>query len=106
MTHGIFPPWLHSLASVSLALAVACAAVISVDEIRRRQRMWIMNLVWPITALFGSVLWLVAYYVWGREQQTGRNSPFPVVVGKGTSHCGAGCTLGDLVAEWTSFAFP
>ncbi len=26
--------------------------------------------------------------------------------GKGASHCGAGCTLGDLAAEWLSFAFP
>lgn len=25
---------------------------------------------------------------------------------KGSSHCGAGCTLGDIVAEWTAFAFP
>jgi hypothetical protein len=25
---------------------------------------------------------------------------------KGSSHCGAGCTLGDLIAEWVAYAFP
>jgi Domain of unknown function (DUF4396) len=29
-----------------------------------------------------------------------------VIVAKGTSHCGAGCTLGDIVAEWGAHAFP
>jgi hypothetical protein len=26
-------------------------------------------------------------------------------VGISTSHCGAGCTLGDIMAEWIVFAF-
>ncbi|CAB3806746.1 hypothetical protein LMG27177_06173 [Paraburkholderia fynbosensis] len=25
---------------------------------------------------------------------------------KGCSHCGAGCTLGDIIAEWAAFMFP
>lgn len=25
---------------------------------------------------------------------------------QGASHCGAGCTLGDIIAEWTAFALP
>ncbi|MHA6720217.1 DUF4396 domain-containing protein [Sphingomonas sp. RS6] len=25
---------------------------------------------------------------------------------KGASHCGAGCTLGDIIAEWAAFAVP
>jgi len=29
-----------------------------------------------------------------------------VVVAKGSSHCGAGCTLGDIIVEWAAFAFP
>ena len=32
--------------------------------------------------------------------------PFAVMVGKGTLHCGSGCTLGDICAEWLAFAFP
>ena len=28
------------------------------------------------------------------------------MVANGTLHCGAGCTLGDICAEWLVFAFP
>jgi hypothetical protein len=28
------------------------------------------------------------------------------MVMNGTSHCGAGCTLGDIITEWAAFAFP
>jgi hypothetical protein len=28
------------------------------------------------------------------------------MVMKGTSHCGAGCTLGDIIVEWSAFAIP
>jgi len=28
------------------------------------------------------------------------------MVGKATLHCGSGCALGDICAEWLAFAFP
>jgi Domain of unknown function (DUF4396) len=28
------------------------------------------------------------------------------MVAKGALHCGSGCTLGDLLAEWLAFAVP
>lgn len=104
-----FPPLLHGIAITSLVVASACALVIAADEVRRPQKMAIMNVVWPLTALFGSLLWLAAYFVWGRAlapHEKRGDLPFAVMVGKGASHCGAGCTLGDLVAEWLVFAFP
>ena len=104
-----FPAWLHAVAIASLAVAFTCAIVIALDELRRPQKMWIMYLVWPLTALFGSVLWLAAYYRWGRGSAAGQDEakpPFPAMVLKGASHCGAGCTLGDIIAEWAAFAFP
>lgn len=58
MTDGSFPVWLHDLAIVSIAIGGVCALIICVDEMRRPQKMWIMNLVWPLTSLFGSLLWL------------------------------------------------
>ena len=110
---GIFPTWLHELATISLAVGVVCAITIALDEMRRPQEMWIMNVVWPLTALFGSVLWTAGYYIWGRTAAAGRTDeddeakpPFPVMVAKGASHCGAGCALGDIIAEWAAFAFP
>ncbi|SBW01894.1 Integral membrane protein [uncultured Alphaproteobacteria bacterium] len=107
-----FPGWLHALAIASLVLGFVCAAVVAVDQARRPPHMWIMALVWPLTALFGSVLWLAAYFAWGRGAPPGPEPrhppkpPFPAAVLKGASHCGAGCTLGDIVAEWLALAVP
>lgn len=110
MTPATFPGWLHGLAILSLGVAVFCAVTIALDEWRRPQKMWIMALVWPLTALFGGLLWLFAYYRWGRTPADGgRDAPDPpmaVSVFKGASHCGAGCTLGDIVAEWLAFGVP
>ncbi len=53
--------WLIVLAWISLALAFASAIVIVIDLIGHRQQMWIMNLVWPITALYAGPLALWAY---------------------------------------------
>jgi hypothetical protein len=51
---------LHTLSLVSLALGVALALAVVVDEMRRPQMMWIMNVVWPVTVLYGTVFgpWL------------------------------------------------
>lgn len=107
----LFPPWLHGLAIASLAVGCACAVLIALDEVRRPQKMWIMYLVWPLTALFGGLLWLAAYGFWGRGPPSGNfedapDPPFAAMVLKGASHCGAGCTLGDLIAEWLAFLAP
>jgi hypothetical protein len=44
------------LSWASLCVVITCALVIAADLIRHPQKMWIMNLVWPLTALFGSVI--------------------------------------------------
>jgi branched-subunit amino acid transport protein len=41
----------------------------------------------------------------GREAPN-KQKPFAVMVGESTSHCGSGCALGDICAEWLAFAFP
>lgn len=109
MHDGNFPEWLHIMSLVSVVFGALCSAAIAVDEFRYPQKMWIMNIVWPLTALFGTVLWLAAYYAWGRNgrnRQRRQPQPFAVMVTKGTSHCGAGCTLADIIVEWSAFAFP
>jgi len=101
----MIPDWLHLLAIASLAFAAASALVVAIDLFRRPQPMAIMNVVWPVTMLFGSIAWLAFYLRRGRAPERGRKQrseqdpPFAVQVAKATSHCGAGCTLGDLVAE-------
>ncbi|MBW4025232.1 MAG: DUF4396 domain-containing protein [Proteobacteria bacterium] len=117
----MIPSWLHDLSIAYLLLGGLCAAIVAVDVSRHPQHMWIMNVVWPVTALFGTV-WIVwQYFVYGRlathekmhaamqrkqEPPNKRETPFPVVVANGALHCGSGCTLGDIVAEWLVFAVP
>jgi Domain of unknown function (DUF4396) len=57
----------ETIAWISLLTAFACAIIISADEVRHPQHMWIMNLVWPITALYFSVFGLWAYFALGRK---------------------------------------
>jgi hypothetical protein len=66
--------------------------------------MWIMNLVWPIVALFGSLLTLWVYFRYGHSRKD--DTPRAIIASKATLHCGAGCTLGDICAEWLAFALP
>ena len=40
----------NTIALTSLAVAFLCAILIAIDEICYRQKMWIMTLVWPLTA--------------------------------------------------------
>ena len=64
--------------------------------------MTVMNFVWPITALYFGPFALLTYFLFGRHQD--RQRPFWQKVWVGVTHCGAGCTLGDIVAEWSVFA--
>lgn len=61
------PQWLFLLAVVSLGVAILCTVFIILDLRGRPQHMWIMNLVWPITALYAGPLGLWAYYRIGRR---------------------------------------
>lgn len=120
------PDWLHVLAIFSLVIAGLCALVIAADEVRHPQKMGIMNVVWPINALYFGPVGLWAYFAIGRkstkehmEQQehSGEEQakdepkdpvkkaekkgmkPFWQIVSVGVTHYGAGCTLGDIIAE-------
>jgi hypothetical protein len=64
-----------------------------------------MNVVWPITGLYAGPLALWAYLHYGKPDNK-KHPPFAVMVGTGAAHCGAGCTLGDILAEWLAFAVP
>lgn len=117
----MIPPWLHNLSIAYLLLGAISAVIISFDLLRHPQHMWIMNLVWPITALFGTIWILWQYFTYGRlatrekahmamprgeDPPNKKLTPFPIMVANGALHCGSGCTLGDIVAEWLVFAVP
>ncbi len=65
--------------------------------------MWIMAIVWPVTALWAGPWTLAA---WRRLGRCNPEKTFAEAVALAASHCGAGCTLGDLAAEWIHFAAP
>jgi hypothetical protein len=113
------PAWLHFASLALMGLGFCCATAIAIDELRHPQSMWIMYVVWPVTALFGTAVWLWFYFHFGRlgskepTMARKRNSdlsdgskPFAAVVAEAASHCGSGCTLGDICAEWLAFAVP
>ncbi len=105
---------LHAIAIVCLLLGGVSALVIIVDLFAgHAQQMWIMNLVWPITALYAGPLALWGYFTAGRlstkhavteanrhgENPPGKKKPFWQMVALGATHCGSGCTLADIVGE-------
>lgn len=107
----MIPIWLHAVAFVSLACGFVAFLVIAADEFREPQAMWIMNCVWPVVALFGSAATLWLYFAYGKRaahghHETANDTPLSIAVAKGAAHCGSGCTLADIVAEWTLFAWP
>ncbi|MDT7952249.1 MAG: DUF4396 domain-containing protein [Acetobacteraceae bacterium] len=115
------PHWFSVLSFAELALGALCALIVLVDVVRHPQHMAIMNVVWPVTALFGTGLTLWLYFSYGRlathdamrsamardeKPPSKSQTPFWAMVAKGASHCGAGCTLGDIVSEWLCFLVP
>jgi hypothetical protein len=124
------PGWLEAVAWMSLGLAFASALVILLDELvfGHRQMMGVMNLVHPITALYWGPVWLIAYFKRGRRmsrrvldaraeeleragvepEQLEREDEERGIrrwhVANAVSHCGAGCTLGDIAGEWIVWA--
>jgi hypothetical protein len=100
------------LSWVSIALAIAAALVIVTDlAAGRRQHMGVMNVVWPVTALYAGPLALAAYFVFGRAVPPSHGDlkmpkhPMWQSTALGATHCGAGCMIGDLVADSCLFLF-
>jgi hypothetical protein len=111
------PTWLTVLAWTALAVAFASAAVILIDIYGRghRQRhMPVMEAVWPITALYFGPVAVWGYHRFGRPASTRwlrehglrhpPDKPGWAGVAVDVSHCGSGCTLGDIIAEFGVFA--
>jgi hypothetical protein len=120
-------------AYISLCLACAGVIAADILIGRRRQPMGVMNFVFPITALYFGPLALAFYWRWARvPARTGAPVPMPAMAGAPervtpgaesdnskkrrsrhrptwvtmaieTSHCGSGCALGDLIAEFVIF---
>lgn len=112
----MFPTWLTVLSWLSLALGLASASWLAFDVLHHPPRMKVMAFVWPLTGLFGGLFLLFFYVRYARaapkdaKQSDGldhdAHTPFPIAVAKGALHCGAGCSLGDIIAESSAFVAP
>jgi len=100
------------IAWFSLAVAFASAAFIAIDELRHPQKMWIMNVVWPVTALYLSVIAVWWYFRVGRRMakegpamKMNMDAAAPTFgqSALAASHCGAGCVLADIAIEFAAF---
>ena len=110
------PGWLTPVSWAALAVGVASTGIVLVDIYGRgfRQRMPVMEAVWPVTALYLGPVAVWGYLRFGRPdtlrwlRQHGADlppgKPGWAAVAVGVSHCGAGCTLGDVIAEFGVFA--
>lgn len=91
----MIPLWLNTLAEFSLGVGIASALYMFAQMLRRPPTMAVMGFVWPLCALFAGPLLIWFEHRWSRVDEP----PFPIAVAKGALHCGAGCTLADLLAE-------
>ena len=110
---SLAPTWLTVMAWIALAVGVVCALGILTDIYLAgyRQRMAVMEAVWPINALYLGPLAVWGYARYGRPQtrhwQNAHgdtpDKPRSATTSIGVAHCGAGCTLGDILAESAFF---
>ncbi|MXO67015.1 DUF4396 domain-containing protein [Altericroceibacterium endophyticum] len=93
----MIPQTLEVAAIAFLLMGVLCALYVALQMVRHPPQMAVMRLVWPLCALFaGPVL------IWFYHRYSGPDAddvPFAAKVAKGTLHCGAGCSLADLLCE-------
>jgi Domain of unknown function (DUF4396) len=101
---------LDALAFANIAISIALMLWSIIDVNRRPPPMRVMQWVWPLTFLWGG-LFALAMYLWfgraplpdvsdkpGQGHGHGRR-PMWQSVALGATHCGAGCSLADLLVE-------
>jgi hypothetical protein len=113
----VAPSWFELLGWVALGLGFASALVIVADIVvlGNRQDMAIMDIAFPLTALYMGPIALWAYFARGRRMSRKRMHMHMAGMEEGArdsfwqvslsdSHCGAGCVVGDIAGEWIVWA--
>jgi hypothetical protein len=107
------PQWLEIVAWLWIAICFASALFILIQTFRKPQKMWIMDVVWPITALYMGPF---AVYLYQKSLPVSMKRPMSEDMKKmmekhkedpptgiqnsiAVFHCGAGCSIGDAIAE-------
>ena len=66
----------------------------------KREQMAVMRFVWPITAWYYGPFAVWAF-LRNRAARQNRSNSLETFVS--ATHCGAGCTLGDIIGEWAVY---
>lgn len=107
------PVWLDVIAWIWIAICIVSACFILIRTLRTPQKMWIMDVVWPITGLYMGPF---AIYLYLKSLPVSRKQPMspemksimdrhkddpPTWIQNSLAvfHCGAGCSIGDTAAE-------
>jgi hypothetical protein len=108
-----YPEWLHILAWVYICICLACALGILIHTLLSPQKMWIMGLVWPITALYMGPFCVSMYrkslpvlekepltpQIKVMQERLKHHPPTMFQNSIAVFHCGAGCVIGDVISE-------
>lgn len=109
-----------------IIIGILSALSITIDILKHPQKeMPIMNLVWPINGLWAGLFGVWAYFTIGKNRKMDMSgmdmsnmkmddmdmkdhkySSFWQGVVVDTLHCGAGCSLADLIGPWLFLMFP
>jgi hypothetical protein len=102
---------LDTLAMANIGVSILLMLWSVVDVNRRPPAMQVMKWVWPLTFLWGGLFALAMYLWFGRASKGGvshdrhghGHRPMWQSVTLGATHCGAGCSLADLLVEGGMF---
>lgn len=119
------------ISKVFIVIGILSALSITIDILKHPQKeMPIMNLVWPINGLWAGIFGVWAYFTIGKNRKMdmsgmdmsnmkmddmdmsnmkmsdNKYSSFWQGVVADTLHCGAGCSLADLIGPWLFLVFP
>lgn len=101
--------WLDVVSWISIVLGFLTAGIISLDVAAHPQKMRIMNIVWPVTGLYFPVVGWSLYSAMGRPAAdapaANGERPHWKSVFVSATHCGAGCTIGDILGPLIVFGF-
>lgn len=101
------------IAHIWIVLCFGSALGVLIHSVGKPQRMWIMNVVWPVTALYMGPVAVHLYLktlpvlsrtdsppqMHGSQERNKHDAPTMLQNSIAVFHCGAGCSIGDLIAE-------
>lgn len=102
---------------------IIIAIVLACNVMRNKQTMRIMNIVWVLTGLWGHYMALAAYYGFGKQKKVTMEGDMKMdmpmdqmnmevghsnwqSIALSALHCGAGCTLADILGEGFTYFVP